>query len=192
MSAQFDTIYKLALDLSDWGFNPSRLHPFSPHFRCHSKAKLLLTIVSHDPLSPSINLLKQLTELRETFWLQDYQSIIKRYNSETARKETCRKRYREEAKSFYTLWLRHSLRSPRVHQHISSLTLLSFFFFLMEASLHRHECWNHFPVFPSPEVGGVKDWKFQASSCYMVSSVVTWLVQPASTPTWGPKVISLT
>ena len=36
-----------------------------------------------------INVLEQLTELREIFYLLDYQSIIKRYNSGRARWKRC-------------------------------------------------------------------------------------------------------
>ena len=51
---------------------------------------VLLTIAyKSEVLTPSslglTNLLEQLTELRETFYLLDDQFIIKRYNSETAR-----------------------------------------------------------------------------------------------------------
>ena len=41
------------------------------------------------PSLGSINLLEPLTELRETFYLLDYQFIIKGYNSGTARWKRC-------------------------------------------------------------------------------------------------------
>ena len=77
-----------------------------------------------------INFLEQLTELRETFHLLDYQFIIKGYSSGTTRGRQCTrqgmgKRLIPRSLSEYTLLP----KSPCVHQPRSSLNCILFGFY---------------------------------------------------------------
>ena len=112
---------------------------------------------SEVPITPSsslINLLKWLTqkntELRETFYLLDYQLIIKGHNSRRARW----KRYTGQGTG-----KGHEIHMPSpgtpfsspLHMFTSPETLqMPSFGGFMEASLHRHYWWNHWSL----EVGG--------------------------------------
>ena len=95
---------------------------------------------SEVPITPSssfINLLKWLsqknTELRETFYLLDYQLIIKGHNSRRARWKRCT----GQGHKIHMPSLGTPFSSPpRVHQSRNSPNAI--FWGFMEASLHRH------------------------------------------------------
>ena len=93
-----------------------------------------------------INLLQWLMELRETFYLLDHWFVIKGYNSGTFRGKRCTGQVMgERAQSFLALSEPATFPAPpRVNQP-EALRTLSFWGF-MEALLHRHDWWNHWPL----------------------------------------------
>ena len=100
-----------------------------------------------DPTPPgSINLLRQLTKLRETFCLLDHQFIIKGYNSGTARWKRCLEPGMggREQRS-HALMKCTTLLKSHVFTHLEALQTPSFWVFI-EASLHRHDCSNPQPL----------------------------------------------
>lgn len=92
-----------------------------------------------DPFFGSVDLLKQLTELRETFYLLGYRFIRKGCNLGTVRyKEMHRALYGARGAECPLSECASLPAPPRVHQPGSSLkpVILGFF---MEASFHRHD-----------------------------------------------------
>ena len=92
-------------------------------------------------MTPSLgltNLLVQLTELRETFYLLDHQLIIKRYNSGTAKWKRCRGQGIGRAWRFYSLSECTTFLESPYFTNIDALQILSFSI-LMEASLHGQD-----------------------------------------------------
>lgn len=72
------------------------------------------------PMTPSlglINLLKQLIELREIFYLPDYGAVIKGYNSGTGREKRCPGQDTERrTEGSSSLWVYHSFTNPEALQ----------------------------------------------------------------------------
>ena len=98
------------------------------------------------PSSSLINLLEQLTELRETVYLLDYQFIIKGYNTGTAKRERfIRQGMWEGAWSFHALSGCTSLPAPPYIHQPGSFWTPSFRVF-KEASIHRHDWLNPWPL----------------------------------------------
>ena len=98
-STQLDTIYpKIASDPQVKG---SVLQDCPPPYNCQHQSQVQVVTCDSDqltsyrlkvPTAPflgSVDLLEQLTDLRETFYLLDSFSIIKGYNSGTARWKKC-------------------------------------------------------------------------------------------------------
>ena len=93
-----DTSRTPTIQLTSTGYrlSPTRL-PLLPQFRCKSQVQVVTsadppTLKSEDPMTPSLiltNLLEQLKELRERFYLLHYQFIINEYNSRTTRWKIC-------------------------------------------------------------------------------------------------------
>ena len=114
--------------------------PLTPHFRCQSQVWVVCRL--EVPMTPSLglfNLLEQLTELRETFYLLDYWLIIKGYNSGTARWKRCvGQGMWEGARSFCAL--SECMPSPNLHvfTNLEALWALPFWVFV-EGSLHWHD-----------------------------------------------------
>ena len=119
-----------------------------------------------------IDLLGRLPELRETFYLLDYQFIIKGYNSGTARWKRCTGRGvgRRHGVSMPSLsWVPLS-PNLQVISHPEAPQMLSFVF-SMEASLCRCGWLDHWPMvtdstsslLPLPGKLGGWDWTFHPS-----------------------------
>ena len=97
------------------------------------------------PSEGSINLVEQLTGLRGTLYLLDHWLIIKGYNWGRARWKRRTGRGMRKGPGASTPSPGATLPAPlRVHQPRSPLNpvLLGF----MEASSHRHDWWNHWPL----------------------------------------------
>ena len=116
-----------------------------------------------------ISLLEQFTELRETFYLLDHWFIINVYNSGTAKWKRCLGQDMwKGVPSSHALWARHS-SNFHVFSKQEAFWTLTFWGF-MEASLHRHDWFNHWPLvtellqspFSPPQRQGYRN--FQPSS----------------------------
>ena len=120
----------------------------------------------------SINLLEWLTELRETFYLLDCQFIIKGHISGTARwKRYRRKCMREGAQNFHGLWAATLPESPHIHQTLS-------FQGFMEASLHKHDWLNHWPLEAELNLQPLSQpWRLES-----YNPLITWLAPLVTSP----------
>lgn len=134
-----------------------------------------------------MNLLKQLTEVREMFYLLDYWFIIKGYNSGTGG-ERC---IGQDLKKGHGTSV-PSLRTPLSPNHPlltkpEILQTLSFGAF-MEASLHRYDWLNHWPLVtelrlqtfsPTPEAKG------RSESSNPLITQLTWLATSPPLQVWS-------
>ena len=136
--------------------------------------------VPKTPSSGLINLLEQLTELRETFYLLDHQFIIQGYNSGTARQKI---QMGQSMKVCGDSMPYPLLLEPHVFTNPETLQTLSFGGF-MEASLHRHGWLNQWSLAvestssPSVLPGG---WGLGLVT-ESPSSQIMWLIPLANSP----------
>lgn len=93
------------------------------------------------PSSGLTNMLQQFTEIWETFQSWDYQFIMKRCNSGTAKWKRYRGKKRKGVCSFLALWACHS------PQHLCVFTTRKLSYpilrIFMKASLHSYDWLNH-------------------------------------------------
>lgn len=139
------------------------------------------------PMAPSlnsINLLKWLTELRETPYLLDYQFFIKSYNSGTARWDSC---MGQSVGKGWGTSMPYPGMSPFMNIHVfinQEAFQTPSFWVMMEALWPRHDWLNHWPLVadwtssPFPLPGGQGDGT--ESSKLPIMWLVPW--QPASIP----------
>ena len=149
-----------------------------------------MLLIQWPPLLGLINLLEELTELREIFYLLDYCLIIKGYSSGIAdRKDVSGKVWGNDVEL-------HALSGPLCPHHPVFTNPITFWG-LREASLHRHNWLNHWPLIfghwplippPIPPFSGNQGvgWKFQ----HFDLGCFPW--QPAPILRWVSKVTSLT
>ena len=111
---------------------------FSPVFLTYS-AKVMMT-----PMFISINLLKQFTELWETFYLLDDQFFVRGCNSGTSRWKRCSVHGVGRGMELPHPEPTSRPKSPRVHPPRALWTLS--FWVLRGPSLHSHDQLNHWPL----------------------------------------------
>lgn len=111
-----------------------------PNFRPTSSPVLLTGHRSKVPDTPfldSVNLLEQLTELIETFYLLDYLLTIKRCNSGTAQWKMHKARHGVRAQSSHALSEHNTIPKAVIFTNLELVGTLAFGFF-KKASLQRH------------------------------------------------------
>lgn len=113
-----DTIHlETASDSTGWGFSPTEL-PWTPNPSELIYKPRLLPVISTDwlyrlevcrtPASDLINMLEQLTEIREILYLLDHWFILKGYNSGTVERGAQGKVWEKGTELLYPLRERHS------------------------------------------------------------------------------------